>query len=155
MDGEIIRVGYGFNRPPKDFANLNCDKVFIDMRGTERYHFRELCKFVRDFDDVAVVMVANGDFGPPKMTGPRVQEIESLGGSVEWPADRGEARKKRKPGRPQRHHWTDEEKKAICPLWHSAQFDAKYVEQRATDMIGKPIRRDALNKACGPRFKRK
>lgn len=152
MGDERVRVGYGFRRPDKEFDKLECDRLFIDTHGTKRIHRTEMLKLVRDRDCV-VVLVASGDLGSGKERAALNVRIEQdYGGIIELPKDRGVAPARRRPGRPTRHTWTSEEKQAVCPLWTDPDYSQQYVIDRASEVIGKPVTRDMLNRACGPRY---
>ena len=144
-----MRIGYGLNRIEKEFADANCDQIWIDGQHTERQERSAmLATGLRNGD--TLVLLARGDLG-------RGGELSIIYRAL---ADRGidvdvvkpfSEKPKRKPGRPG-FSPTPEQDAEIKKLWADpVLYTLAYVIRRVEQITGHTVDRNALYYRYGKR----
>lgn len=142
-----MRVGYGYNRHPGDFAHLDLDKLWIDMPGSGRCERGDMLRDggVRPGDEF--FLLAEGELGSKHAA----EAILSQGASIHVVPP---PRERRPPGAPAKFTPTPEQDAAIKALWLNPGYTLRYVLDRAQDIMGGEVRRHQLIHRYGNRHKR-
>ena len=129
-------------------------KVFIDAPGTLRLEREDMINGGGLRAGDTLVLAAMSDLGKGAEAKSLAGLIERMGVSIEIkPLDAKRAKKK--TGRAPHLKPTDEQKRQICALWHSAIEQAHVLQRAATVMQVDAITRNQMNRLCGPRHKQK
>ncbi len=142
------RIGYGYNRPDKDFKAHNCDFVVIDGKHSDREGRSDVIKRLRDRD--TLVIFSWKEIAPGALKPAMLAEIEAIGCTVELvepPA---------KPAvKPTGRGMSDKAKGFALPMWHKpAIYSTQHVQAELKRKGFGRFSRNQLNYALGPRVPR-
>jgi hypothetical protein len=145
-------VAYGVNRKERDFASESPDRFYIDLDAKERPERGDLLKWgVVDGDTLVIFSWAELARGGERSL--IAAQLEKMGVKVK--VIEGPAKGAKQRGPKAKFQPTPEQRERICGLWAEAGRSQAYVLRRASEIMGYPVDRNALNHACGPRSKPK
>lgn len=144
-----MRIAYLYDLPSKSADAWGCERVFVDLPAMRRASRSDLIERggLRSGDVLVVCKLSQLGHGRESTV---VQDrVKAIGATVEVvPLPKPDPT-------PRRTGWlspTDDQKRAICPLWRSTE-PAAYVIQRASDVMNAQVDRNWLNRHCGKRSK--
>ncbi len=139
-----MRIAYGYNRSEKDFAHLTVDRVWLDVKSSQRRERAEMfAGGLRQGD--TLVLLDRKDIGRERGL---LSKAEGLGVTIEAhdpkkaPAPRG---------RPRTFNPNPTQDKKIKD-WFKAAYELRYVIRRASEEMGHPVNRGQLYHRYGNRW---
>lgn len=132
-----MRIGYGFNRPDKQFAQYECDRVFIDTPKTEREERRALFLCLRNGD--TLFMLKPGDLGYGKELQQLRKMLSDSDVAIEYPPVPPDGR-----GRPSKFDPSPEDDKYLRIMWKDQTFSQAYCLRAASERMGVDVKRHQM-----------
>jgi len=138
------RVGYGYERPDRDFKAHNCDLVVIDTKASKRVGRLDVMHRIRKGD--VLVIYSWKELAPGALKAHMVDLLNTVGVTVELldiPA--------KPPVKPSRRGLSDEAKSEALTMWHEpTKFSVEYIQNHLARKGHGNYSRNQLNYALGP-----
>lgn len=139
------RIGYGYNRPDRDFKAHDCDFVVIDTKATKRAGRAEVMQRLRDRD--TLLIFSWKELAPGALKAAMVADLDRIGCKVEVldippkptvkPSGRG---------------MSDEAKAFIIDKWRQPTlYSVEYVQRELKEKGHGTFSRNQLNHHLGRR----
>ena len=139
------RIGYGYNRPDRDFRAHDCDLVVIDTKASKRTGRIDVMQRLKAGD--TLVVFSWKELAPGRLKATMQAELDAKGVEVELldippkpkvtPTARG---------------LSDEAKAHALPMWHKPTiYSVEYVRDSLERAGFGTFTRNQLNYALGPR----
>lgn len=141
-----MRIGYGFKRSDKDFADWECERVFIDVPATQREARRDLFLCLMPGD--TLFMFKSGDLGHGKELTALRKILEDNRVKIEYAPEAPDGR-----GRPKKFDPTPDQDKYIKALWKDQTVSQGHVIAEASRKAGVQVKRHQLIYRYGNREK--
>lgn len=139
------RIGYGYNRPDRDFKAHNCDLVVIDTKASKRVGRGEVMQRLTSRD--TLVIFSWKEFAPGALKAPMQAELDRMGVTVEL-LDIPPKPKVKTSAR----GLSDAAKAEALTMWHKPTlFSVDYIQSHLTRKGLGTYSRNQLNYALGPR----
>ena len=146
-----MKVGYGYNRHPKDFAPYECERLYIDDSTTERQEREDMLAALGNavMEDT-LVLLQRRDIGGGQEIPRILQELADMNVTVEVIDFVPE---KKRTGRPRVFDPTDEQAVKLERLWRSV-MPLNHILRRASEIAGFQVKRHQMIYRFGPRWKK-
>lgn len=142
-----MKVGYGYNRSPRDFAPYECERLFLDDAATNRQERVDLMQCLRDGD--TLILLSKGDLGRGHEIAKLLADLEAVSVVLQII----QAPPAKPQGRPRKFAPTDEQAKRLESLWRSS-LPLSHVLVRAQEITGQNVKRHQMIYRFGSRWKK-
>lgn len=142
-----MKIAYLYERPVEEGEAMGAEKSFADYKGTNRAELRSLVDAGGLRKGDTLLLRATSDLGQGQESKRIERVIAGLGVDIQVIPAQKPVRLK---GRPARFKPTPEQKEHICALWYSPA-PLPHVLKRASEIMGRDVKRDKLYYLCGPR----
>lgn len=139
------RIGYGYNRPDRDFRGHDCDLVVIDTKSDNRAGRIDVMQALKP--GFTLVIFSWKEFAPGRLKATMQAELERMGVTVELLAIPPKPKVQ-----PTGRGVSDEAKAEALTMWHKpTMFSVDYIQSHLTRRGFGTYSRNQLNYALGPR----
>lgn len=135
-----MKIGYGYRRTEKDLHEIGAERVWIDT-SRERTECADMVKHGLRGGDT-LLLLSHNDLGGSSRAHARLRKvIEAMGVEIEIiEPDKPPA----KMGRPRKFETTQDQDEAIAAIWYDEAYTEAYKVRRASEIMGREIKRHQL-----------
>ena len=145
-----MKVGYGYNRSPRDFAPYECDRLFLDDAATGRQERIDLMDCLdKPGERDTLVLLAKGDLGRGHELAKLLVDLDAANVTLEII----QAPPPKPMGRSRKFELTAKQAKRLERLWRSS-LPLSHVLVRAKDITDFDVEKHHLIYRFGPRWKK-
>lgn len=139
------RIGYGYNRPDRDFRGHDCDLVIIDTKADKRAGRIDVMQALKP--GFTLVIFSWKEFAPGALKATMQAELDRMGVTVELLDIPPKPKVK-----PDARGMSDEAKAHARPMWHKPTiYSVDYIQDSLQRAGFGAFSRNQLNYALGPR----
>lgn len=144
-----MKVAYGYNRSPRDFAPYECDRLFLDDAATARQERMDMMDCLKPGAGDTLFLLARGDLGRGHELAKLTADLADAGVTL----DIAQAPPPKSMGRPRKFDPTEEQAKRLSALWRSS-MPLSHVLVRAGEIVGAEVKRHQMIYRFGSRWKK-
>ena len=139
------RIGYGYNRPDRDFKAHNCDLVVIDTKASKRVGRGDVMQRLKRGD--TLVIFSWREVAPGALKATMQAELDRMGVAVELLDIPPKPKVK-----PDARGMSDEAEAHARPMWHKPTiYSVEYIQDDLDRAGYGRFSRNQLNYKLGPR----
>lgn len=145
-----MKVGYGYNRSPRDFAPYECERLFLDDATTGRQERIDLMDCLdKPGERDTLVLLSKGDLGRGHEVAKLLADLEAANVILEII----QAPPAKPQGRPRKFAPSEDQAKRLEALWRSS-LPLSHVLVRAREITGQDVKRHQMIYRFGSRWKK-
>lgn len=143
-----MRIGYGYNRPDKDFDAWDCERVFVDTNRTEREERAAMFSIFPLIDSpIELFMFTKGELGYGKELQQLRKTLDAQGVSITYPPVKVESR-----GRKPKFNPTPEQITLFNRYWKDDKYSQAYCLRKISEEMGFNVPRHQAIYKLGNRY---
>lgn len=143
-----MKVGYGYNRTPRDFAPYECERLFLDDASTNRQERVDLLDCLnRPSEQDTLVLLSKGDLGRGREVAKLMADLAAFNVVLQII----QAPPAKPIGRPRKFQPDDDQARKLENLWRSS-LPLSHVLVRAREITGQDVKRHQMIYRFGNRW---